>query len=254
MEKNLFVEKYLERINFHEEIAIDLCTLKKLHKQHLLTVPFENLDIFLDRRIEMDFYHFWEKIVEKRRGGLCYEVNGLFFSVLKEIGFNVRLISAKVLEDGGIYDHAFILASLDDEPWLADVGFGDSFHEPIKFSIGEVQEDDNRWFKIEKNGEDEYRLLRSMNGVEYALEYIFSLKERKLSEFEERCTYFQTSSDSRFRKNRICSIERENGRVCLKDDKLIITDKGTQTITKIEREEEFVNYLKELFNIDYGVS
>jgi len=251
MEKNEFIHKYLKRINFQDELSVDIETLRKLHKQHLLTVPFENLDIFLGKKIKMDIESFFKKIVEEGRGGLCYELNGLLFSFLKELGFKVKLVSGKVLEDGSVYDHAFIIATIEEETWLVDVGFGDSYHYPIKLSIGEVQEDDNRYFKIERYGEEEYELLRSMDNEAYSIEYIFSLKERELLEFEERCLYFQFSPDSRFKKNRICSLEKENGRVSLKDDKLTVTSNGNQVITKVEGEEEFACYLKEFFNMNY---
>ena len=100
MNRDLFIQKYLERMKLHENILPDIDTFKRIHKQHLLNIPFENLNIFDNKRIEFDIEKMWVKIVEQKRGGICYELNGLLFHLLKYIGFDVKYISAKVLEDG----------------------------------------------------------------------------------------------------------------------------------------------------------
>lgn len=87
-------------MKLHENILPDIDTFKRIHKQHLLNIPFENLNIFDNKRIEFDIEKMWVKIVEQKRGGICYELNGLLFHLLKYIGFDVKYISAKVLEDG----------------------------------------------------------------------------------------------------------------------------------------------------------
>ena len=93
MEKDIFLKKYLERIGIEGELYPDIETLKKLQKQHLINIPFENLDIIENKELKLDRYSLFTKIVEEKRGGICYELNGLFLMLLKEIGYDVKYIS-----------------------------------------------------------------------------------------------------------------------------------------------------------------
>lgn len=129
------VQAYLERINYHGNLKPDFATLSALHQAHLFTVPFENLDIHLKRPIKLDEASLFDKIVNRRRGGFCYELNGLFAVLLCEVGYQVTLLSAGVSNDiGGFgpdFDHLTLMVTLDNGHWLADVGFGGSFHFPL---------------------------------------------------------------------------------------------------------------------------
>lgn len=103
---------YLHRIGLVDaKISSDVESLKLLQRSHLLTVPFENLDIHLKRPIVLDVERFYEKIVEQGRGGFCYELNGLFNELLRSLGFTTRLISGRVFSGtthGPEFDHAAI--------------------------------------------------------------------------------------------------------------------------------------------------
>jgi arylamine N-acetyltransferase len=105
----------------------------------MLAVPFENLDISLGRKIICDESRFLHKIVNERRGGFCYEMNGAFAELLRALGFKVTLLSARVSggdgSEGPEFDHLALRVDLD-QPWLADVGFGDSFVEPLLLEPG----------------------------------------------------------------------------------------------------------------------
>src|SRR4029453_8294667 len=120
------VDAYLERIGHSGSTTPTPQTLKALHRAHLLTVPFENLDIALGVPIELDLEAFFDKIVVRRRGGFCYELNGLFGWLLRELRFPVATLSARVLDGGRIgpdFDHMLLLVRLEDR-LIADVGFG----------------------------------------------------------------------------------------------------------------------------------
>lgn len=250
LHRDIFVKKYLERIKINNEILPNLKTLMKIQTQHLLNIPFENLDIINNKKIEFDIEKLSEKILYNNRGGVCYELNGVLLYLLQYIGFNAKYIAAKVLEDGNEFDHVLILVSINSERWLVDVGFGDNFLSPIRLEENIVQKDLNGDYRIIKLEEDKYQLQRSMNGCEYSIEYTFSLKERELDEFRERCNYFETSNASRFRKNRMCSLERLNGRVSLSDNKLTITEDGKRVEKPVQNALEFQTYLREIFNIN----
>ena len=122
------MDGYLERIGYSGSATPNAQTLCKIHRAHLFTVPLENLDIGWGRDIRLDEEGFVRKIVERRRGGFCYELNGAFAVLLRALGFRVTLLSARVPSEdakyGPEFDHLVLRVDLE-EPWLADVGFGD---------------------------------------------------------------------------------------------------------------------------------
>ena len=122
------IDKYLDRIGLKTAPKTDLSGLQLLQSNHLYNVPFENLDIHIGRTIILDYQRIYEKIVQQKRGGFCHELNGLFYLVLCELGFDAKRISARVINDqnlpGHEYGHMTILVTIDGEEWLTDVGFG----------------------------------------------------------------------------------------------------------------------------------
>src|ERR1035438_109494 len=122
----LYVSAYLERISYLGQVDPSAETLRGLHLAHMLAVPFENLDIHLGRPIVCDEARFLHKIINARRGGFCYELNGAFAALWCALGFNVTLLSARVAGSDGSaspeFDHLTLRVDLhEDEPWLADV-------------------------------------------------------------------------------------------------------------------------------------
>lgn len=230
------VGAYLERIGYSRSVTPSAETLREIHRAHLFAVPFENLDIGWGREIRLDEEAFVRKIVERRRGGFCYELNGAFAVLLRALGFRVTLLSARVPSDDGNYspefDHLTLQVDLD-EPWLADVGFGDCFVDPLRLQVGLEQEQRRNCFRIVEVGES---LSVERRGAEagWNTEYLFSLKPRRLEEFADMCRYHQTSPQSPFTRKRVCSRATENGRITLSDMKLITTRNG-------RREEQLLN-------------
>ena len=92
----LDIQAYVKRISYSEPLEVDLSTLRSLHRQHLFTVPFENLDVHRKKMIELDIDKLEQKIIFNYRGGFCYELNSLFGELLRQIGFDVHMISASV--------------------------------------------------------------------------------------------------------------------------------------------------------------
>jgi N-hydroxyarylamine O-acetyltransferase len=224
-------------------------TLRNLHRAHLLTVPFENLDIAWKREIRVDQEAFVQKIVEQRRGGFCYELNGAFAALLEALGFRVTLLSARVPcadeSEGPEFDHLTLRVDLE-QPWLADVGFGDSFVDPMRLETGVAQEQYGRCFRIVEQEQD-LRLEKKETG--WKTEYVFNLKPRRLEEFADMCRYHQTSAESPFTQKRVCSILRSDGRVTLSDRKLICTRKGVREERMLASEEEWSAVLRDEFGV-----
>ena len=248
----LNLKDYLQRISFHGQSKIDHKTLVTFHRKHLLTVPFENLDIGLGREIELDLEKIEKKIVSNMRGGFCYELNGLFYALLKEIGFEVKMISAKVFGDekiGQEFDHMALVVSLDED-WLVDVGFGDSFIEPIQMKLGSNQKDPGGYFVIEEHDSTYLRLEASKDDLVYDPIYLFSLAERQLEDFAGMCAYHQTSPESSFTRERKCTLATETGRVSIRDNHFIETIEGRKKIREIADDEEYRQILKEIFQIE----
>src|SRR5271170_3784323 len=152
----LDVSAYLDRIGYYGSTAPTAETLRAVHRAHMMAVPFENLDIAAGRRIAMDEDAFVRKIVEQCRGGFCYELNGAFAALLQALGFRVTLLSARVAREGDAeaqeFGHLCLLVELEAS-WLADVGFGDSFVEPLRLEAGVEQPDSAGTFRIVKRGE-----------------------------------------------------------------------------------------------------
>src|ERR1044072_2822827 len=145
------IEAYLKRINYNGSLDPTPETLRALQVAHLLAVPFENLSIHAGEPIVLDEDALFGKIVENRRGGFCYEANGLFAGLLRALGFEVEMLSAGVARrDGGFgpdFDHMTLMVTLA-ERWLVDVGFGESFVEPLLLDAREEQVQGTRAFRI----------------------------------------------------------------------------------------------------------
>jgi N-hydroxyarylamine O-acetyltransferase len=234
------VSAYLARIGFSGSTQASSDTLRGLHLAHMRTVPFENLDISLGREIICDERRFLHKIVDLRRAVL-----------LRELGLSVTLLSARVSrEDGSAspeFDHLALRVDLD-EPWLADVGFGDSFLEPLRLKPELEQEQSSGRFRIVQVG-DVMIMQRVLPGEFWKSMYRFTLTPRQLSDFAPRCEFQQTSPESHFTRQRICTLPTQDGRITLSDLKLIRTIGERREERILASEDEWRSALAELFGV-----
>jgi len=246
-------EAYLERIGYRGPTRPSSRVLRRLHRRHLLSIPFENLDIHLHKPIILNEAALYDKIVKHRRGGFCYELNGSFASLLKKLGFKVSMLSARVARKGGgfspDFDHMTLLVQLK-EPWLADVGFGDSFTEPKQLKMSYPQADHGKDYRFTRK--DGWILLsrRTKGQRIWEPQYKFSLTPRKLQDFIPRCRWQQTSPRSHFREGRLCTRLTPNGRLTLTDTKSIVTRGNNKVERLVKSPEEFALLLRRRFGID----
>ena len=244
---------YLERIGYCGGTRPNFDVLRRLTRKHLLSIPFENLDLHLDRPIILSEKAFYDKIIREHRGGFCYELNGLFATLLDELGFKVSMLSARVARKGGgfspNFDHMTLLVQLE-HPWLVDVGFGDSFTEPKRLDMSGPQADRGKQYRFTRR--DGWTLLswRPKGYGDWEPQYLFSLRPRKLEEFIPRCRWQQTSPRSHFKKGRICTRLTSNGRLSLTDTKFIVTRGGRRSERPVKDPEEFAMLLRRHFGID----
>jgi len=249
---NDFIKKYLRRINFNGQPKADLETLFALHRQHLYSIPFENMDIHLKRKIILDGKLLEQKLIDNRRGGFCYELNGLFYLLLKKIGFDVKMISACVYNSAGIagpdFDHMALIVKLENQ-WLADIGFGDNFLKPLQMVVDKTQKDFYGYFQIIRLDDTHLKLQWSEDGNKFEDQYLFTLQERNLADFNNMCNYHQTSTESHFTQKKVCTIATKNGRITLSDNNLTFTENGQKIKKDIKSELEFKRYLVKYFEI-----
>lgn len=258
---NSYSRRYLDRIAYTGPTEPTAETLRLLHRAHLFAVPFENLDIALGRKIVCDEDTFLRKIVEHRRGGFCYELNGAFAVLLRDLGYVVTLLSARVARDDGSYspefDHLALRVDLA-EPWLADVGFGDLCLDPLRLATGAEQEQEGWKFRVVPESDSQYvermeHMERKERGDGWKRQYSLTQTPRRLDDFADRCHYHQTSPESSFTRKRVCSLATTDGRITLSDRTLIITRNGARNGEREERllssEAEWQIALREHFGV-----
>ena len=241
------VEAYLKRINYNGPLEPTPETLRALQVAHLFAVPFENLSIHAGEPIVLEEGALYSKIVEKKRGGFCYECNGLFAGLLRALGFEVAMLGAGVAHrEGGfgpIFDHMTLMVTLADR-WLVDVGFGDSFLEPLLLDERGEQES----FRIDDDGD--YLVLTRCNDQRvWEPQYRFTLQPYGFADYEEMCRFHQTSPESHFTKNLICSRVTEEGRITLSGMKLITTSGGHREEQALSSQDEFTRILRDQFGV-----
>lgn len=242
------INLYLERIGYQGSLEPSLQTLRAVHRQHLLTIPYENLDIHLGRRLELDLEHIFQKIVLEKRGGWCFEMNGLFAWVLRELGYDVELLSGAVNRDRAGADaegnHLVVLARLE-QPYIADVGFGD-LPEPLPLRAGEYKQD-FLTVRLTKNAE---RWMFHNHEYGGAKGFDFTLEPKELTDFAVQCHRLQTSPSSGFVQTTVCQIFTDEGFTTLRGAVLQTVTKDGMTRRVIESEKEYQYILRETFGLE----
>jgi len=247
------VQTYLARVEYFKPVKPDVQTLQELHLAHMQNVAFENLDIRLGRPILLNEETLWNKLIVQKRGGFCYELNGLFAWLLRQIGFGVTYLNARVYnregELGIDFDHLALLVSVPNQSarWLADVGFGDSFNEPLSFEERSEQIQGLRAYRLEQTSEGYITWQKNYDGS-WERQYFFDLQPRNFpSDYEAACLYHQTSPESSFTRGSIISKATSDGRVSLEDGKLILTKNGQRVVRPLQNRDEYLVLLKEYF-------
>lgn len=228
----ILVDDYLQRIGHSGATPPTLTTLNALTRAHAQSIAFENVDVLLGRRIMLEPPALMHKLVGHKRGGYCFEQNGLFLAVLRQLGFAARPLGGRVRL--GSKDrrqphgrtHMLVLVELDGQPWISDVGVGaTSLTQALKLEHGRVQEtphdtrrlqfEQGRWYhQIQRHGHwsDVY---------EFTLED-FAPVDQKVANW-----YTSTHPDSTFCQQLVAAIARpDGGRNTLKGAQLSLRQPG----------------------------
>ena len=229
------VQAYLARLGLPGPQAPSLPWLRELHVRHLQSVPFENLSIHLGESIVLEQDALFEKIVTGRRGGFCYEMNGLFAALLRTLGFEVDLLAGTV---GGSrpFDHLALGVRLPGEPkqWLADVGFGRLSAYPIPWLLDSEIDDPVGPLRLTPTAAGDIEVWRAGR-----VQYVVETRPRALVEFEPMCWYQQHHPESAFRVGLVCARLTESfGYATIAGRQLILTEAGERTEVTLESDAE----------------
>lgn len=241
---------YFDRIHYNGPIEPTLEVLRDVHRAHLLSIPYENLDMHLGRAHTLDYDDIYAKIVARRRGGWCYEMNGLLAWALRQIGFETDLLAGAVgrarLNDLAEGNHLVLLVHLD-RPWLADTGFGNGLLEPIPLVEGEYEQA-GFVYRLSREGQRWHFHNQPYGG----LGFDFTLDPHTLSDFAQRCHWLQTSPDSGFTRVTICHRWRPDGIHSLRGAVLQRVTPGGVEERVLESATDYHSALRDTFDLDLG--
>lgn len=234
-------ERYLSRLNIDPgTVTAEYETLERLQNAHVRSVPFENIAItgdpsgtFAGSGVSLDAASLFEKIVERQRGGFCYELNGLFGWLLEEFGFDRRQVAGRVLTGDGEArppaNHLTNIVTLDRR-YIVDVGLGlPPARRPLPFD-GESRRDETgvEWRLTESGRPDaDYQTeFRRPDDEEWIARYVFRDQERQIEYVAATCEYLTTAPESPFTGEPFVTIATDSGHLKLKNGTLVRTENG----------------------------
>jgi len=242
--------EYLRRIGHTAPVRADSDTLAALHRAHLATVPYENLGIQLGRVPVLSRDALFQRIVEERRGGFCFELNGAFGLLLTELGFSVRFVAAAVHRDrygeAAWGNHLALLVDTEHGAMLADVGFGDGFLAPLPLAIGAYRQ-----------GPFVYHLRRSLSGVWRLVHhpagaapgFEFGTDPAPLADFGGRCTALATDPGSPYVRTLTVQQPRADHTLSLRARSLIRSSTAGHDRRVLAGRDEFASVLADEFGL-----
>ena len=246
------LDAYLTRLRHVGSVDASEEALKALHLAHVLHIPFENLDVHLGREIRLDAASLAAKLVRARRGGYCYEMNGLFALVLTAIGFDVDHLMARVLKDARgtpPRSHHVLLVRTGGRRWLADVGFGgDGLRLPLSLDSDREERQQADTFRLLKD-ETYGSVLQHRQGEKWISLYGFTLEPHVPADFLYANYYHSHSPDSLFTQTRICTKPTPEGRITLVDWTMKIRRGPERSTKRIGSLSEYLDLLRSDFGI-----
>jgi len=248
------VDRTLSRIRYTGPRNVSVGVLDALQQAFLLNVPFENLDIHQGREIRLEPDVVERKIVEERRGGFCYESNGLFHRLLEALGFRVRMCSAQMMQDRGLsplYDHMVLVAEVDGHEYLVDVANGESVRTPLRLDSKEISKSpEGKTYRLGEFYGIPALEVQESNEQEWRPRFVFIPAACRLEEFADRCHFHQTSKKSQFTRQPLVTLALPEGRVTLAGRTLTVTHaRSSVTARELNTDAEYKACLHAQFGI-----
>jgi N-hydroxyarylamine O-acetyltransferase len=252
MRNFLELAAYLHRIGFGGSVRPDLATLRAIHRAHQYAIPFENLDVQLRRPVVMDLQANYDKIVRRRRGGWCYEMNGVMGWALEQIGFEVMRIGAGVMRvragDAQLGNHLCLLVRLE-QPYLVDVGFGGSLAEPLALRASE-REDRPYRLGLSEMDDGYWRFAEIAHGDGDPFSFDFRAAPAEEALLARKCRFLQTDPASPFIQNLVVQRRTDDTHLSLRGRVLATTHAAHLDKKLLNSAEELVATLREKFDLD----
>ena len=227
------LDAYLARVGMQAPASADLPTLRELHRLHTAAIPFENLSPFLGEPVRLDVESLADKMVARRRGGWCFEHNLLFTHVLRDIGYEVKTLAARVRWNvaPGVTtarSHMLMLVMVEGERFIADVGFGGlTLTAPLHLQPGLEQSTPHEPHRLMMEG-DKFRLEAKIAGEWQAL-YAFDLHEQLQADYEVSNWYLANFPQSQFVGGIIAARAEVDRRHALRNTRYAIHHRGGET-------------------------
>lgn len=246
------VAAYLSRIGYEGGLSPTLATLKGLHEAHVGAIVFENVNPLSGQPVNLDSASLEDKIVRQGRGGYCFELNLLFGDLLREMGFAVTPLIARVwmgVRAPRQRSHSFLKVDIDGEPWIADVGFGGTgLLEPIPLRAGAEVELPLASFRLQQEGE--LWVMQSSLPTRWFDLYGFTLEPQERIDFEAPNYFIATHPSSPFTKNLVLAKVERGRRIRLVNRQLtIMTEKGAEE-RQLASGEEVAAIVRDLLNLE----
>ncbi len=234
------IDAYLKRIEYTGSLTVSLETLRGLHSGHVFHIPFENLDIHLGKAISLETDAIFNKLVHNRRGGYCYEMNGLFSAALLALGFDLTRLQGRIMfgsDEVRPRSHQISLIRLDGQQWIADVGYGGrGLLEPMLLIPDVAVQQYSETFRLIEDHFYGNILQSQIEGVWQNL-VGFTLEPQHLVDYRFPNYWNSTSPDSKFVQHRTVAMPTPEGRKILSDMELKIRrhdDITTETLTDMD--------------------
>ena len=251
---SLDLAAYLQRIEYAGELRPSLAVLQALHLAHATHIHFENLDILLGRPIRLDLASLQAKLIQGRRGGYCFEQNLLFSAVLRQLGFSVSQLAARVRYRTTAVlprTHMLLLVELDREPWIADVGFGaDGLLLPVPMNSGQAVRHFAWTYRVIE--EDGLRVLQSLRDDAWIDLYAFSLEPQQAVDYELANHYVSTHPASRFVQTLTAQRLSPEVRYVLRNHELLQDHGDRQTVRTLADDDERLDVLRQTFDLQFS--
>lgn len=249
--KEQYVTEYLQRIGYTGSVEPCLDTLLALQRHHLFSIPFENLDLLEDNFVpSVDRDYLFDKLVRRRRGGVCYELNSSFYYLLTALGFSACQISGRCLLDLPITGHVFTLVHLPEGDYTADVGFGDDAVPPLKIGSSDTVHAYYADYRLEEDEDGLLRMYLQREGQEPAFQYQFALTPRTPEDYMDTFRFTAAKGNTFFSERPLCCRFNPKGKILLRRGILSVEEYGQEILSRpITDEESTEQGLKDLFDL-----
>jgi N-hydroxyarylamine O-acetyltransferase len=249
------LDAYFRRIGHTGSRDASHEALTNIACRHALSIPFENLDPWLGICPSLDPEAVAEKLVARRRGGWCFEHNLLLGNALREMGFEVRDLAARVLwgRDPALVEpptHRVLQVRCEGREWLVDAGFGgQSLTGVIEMESDAEQRTPHELLRLRSVGAE--RLLETSLLGQWRPMYRFDLQPQRPADFEPVSYRLSTDPGSRFVSGLIAALPTAQGRHALRDNQLTwYDDTGNARANRLESASQVVATLREVFGIN----